>query len=91
MPFFVSGVITLFLERLPSYVIFKGKTLYTCWTEGGPAGALFAVSDSGWMEKASFLEWFFEAISFCHSKPLPLSQVSFSLWTDTIPTCLLNC
>ena len=45
-------------ERLPPYILYKGKNLYSSWTEGGPAGALFGVSESGWMEKANFLDWF---------------------------------
>ena len=45
-------------ERLPPYILYKGKNLYTVWTEGGPAGVLYGVSDSGWMEGANFLDWF---------------------------------
>lgn len=45
-------------ERLPPYVIYKGKNLWTSWTHGGPAGTLYAVSESGWMERPQFLEWF---------------------------------
>lgn len=32
--------------------------MYTSWTTGGPAGSLYGVSDSGWMERANFLDWF---------------------------------
>ena len=45
-------------ERLPPYVVYKGKNLWTTWTKGGPAGALYTVSESGWMERPHFLEWF---------------------------------
>ena len=45
-------------ERLPPYIVYKGKNLWTSWTKGGPAGTLYTVSDSGWMERPNFLEWF---------------------------------
>ena len=34
------------------------KNLYIRWTEGGPAGALYGVSESGWMDASVFLSWF---------------------------------
>lgn len=45
-------------ERLPPYVVYKGKNLWTTWVRGGPAGTLYAVSESGWMERPQFLDWF---------------------------------
>ena len=45
-------------RRLPTFVVYKGKHLYTSWTKGGPEGTVFSVSESGWMEKANFLSWF---------------------------------
>ena len=44
--------------RLPPFILYKGVNLYLRWTRGGPAGALFGMSDSGWMEKDNFLQWF---------------------------------
>ena len=44
--------------RLPPYTVYKGKNLYARWTSGGPAGALYGMSDSGWMESSNFLSWF---------------------------------
>ena len=44
--------------RLPPFILFKGKHLYNTWTEGGPAGACYGVSPSGWMEEANFFQWF---------------------------------
>ena len=44
--------------RLPPYVIYKGKNLWSRWMQGGPAGCMFSVSDSGWMESANFNQWF---------------------------------
>lgn len=44
--------------RLPPYIIYKGKNLYSSWTKGGAAGALYAVSNSGWMENETYESWF---------------------------------
>ena len=44
--------------RLPPFILYKGKNLYNIWTEGGPAGAHYGVSQSGWMEEANYLKWF---------------------------------
>ena len=44
--------------RLPPFILYKGSNLYLRWTKGGPAGTVFGMSDSGWMEKNNFLEWF---------------------------------
>ena len=44
--------------RLPPYVVYKGKNLYSDWTIGGPAGASYGMSASGWMEGDNFLSWF---------------------------------
>ena len=43
---------------LPPFVLYKGKNLYNTWTEGGPAGAFYGVSQSGWMEELNFSKWF---------------------------------
>ena len=32
--------------------------MYKRWTEGGPAGALHGVDESGWMDASVFLSWF---------------------------------
>ena len=44
--------------RLPPFILYKGKHLYSAWTDGGPAGAYYGVSQSGWMEEANYLIWF---------------------------------
>lgn len=44
--------------RLPPFIVYKGKHLYTTWTKGGAAGAMYAVSESGWMEKENYESWF---------------------------------
>ena len=44
--------------HLPPYTVYKGKNMCSNWIEGGPAGALYNASQSGWMEQWHFLEWF---------------------------------
>jgi hypothetical protein len=43
--------------RLPPFVVYKGKHLYSTWTKNGPAGAMYSVSESGWMEKQNYQSW----------------------------------
>ena len=45
-------------ERLPPYILYKGKNLMSNHTRGGPQGTRYSMSDSGWMETANFHEWF---------------------------------
>ena len=45
-------------QRLPPFVVHKGKHLYSTWTINGPEGAYYSVSNSGWMEAANFESWF---------------------------------
>ena len=44
--------------RLPPFILYKGVNLYARWTKNGPAGAVYGVSGSGWMEGANFIQWF---------------------------------
>lgn len=46
------------LYRLPPFILYKGVNLYARWTRGGPAGAGYGVSVTGWMEGSNFYEWF---------------------------------
>ena len=45
-------------EQLPPFILYKGKNMYRRWMVGGPAGALYGISESGWMDPANFLSWF---------------------------------
>ena len=38
--------------------LLKGKNFWARLMIGGPAGAMFSVSDSEWMEGANFIQWF---------------------------------
>ena len=43
---------------MPPFVVYKGLHLYESWTTGGPDGAAYAVTKSGWMEETVFESWF---------------------------------
>ena len=45
-------------EYLPPYTIYKAKTLWDTWTKGGPKGATYSTSPSGWMFDINFENWF---------------------------------
>ena len=43
---------------LSPLVVFSGKVLEGATVQRGPAGALYGVSDSGWVDSGHFFEWF---------------------------------
>ncbi|CAF4383468.1 unnamed protein product, partial [Rotaria magnacalcarata] len=45
-------------DILPPFIIYSAKNLNPQWTLGGPPGSSFAVSDSGWITKHLFADWF---------------------------------
>ena len=45
-------------QRLPPFILYKGKNMYRCWMEGGPAGCVYGINESGWMDAPNFLSWF---------------------------------
>ena len=45
-------------EKLPPFVLYKGKNLYQRWMVGGPSATLYGVSESGCMDGPNFLSWF---------------------------------
>ena len=47
-------------KLLPPYVVYKAQNLYQEWTAGGPAGAKYTFSPSGWFDEQSFEDWFFQ-------------------------------
>jgi len=54
---------------LPPYIIYKSMHLYDKWTEGGPRGARYNRTPSGWMDGRCFLEWFIKIIvPYCKCK-----------------------
>jgi len=44
----------------PPYVVYKDHILYKCWMEGGPKGARYNSSPSGWFDMPICEDWFFE-------------------------------
>ena len=45
-------------ELLPVYVVYKAINMWNTWTLGGPKGARFNRSNSGWFDTPSFDDWF---------------------------------
>ncbi len=45
-------------EILPPLIIYPAKNLNPQWTFAGPAGSTYAVSESGWITKQLFSNWF---------------------------------
>jgi hypothetical protein len=45
-------------DMLPPYVVYKSVHLYEQWRKGGPKGARFNRSKSGWFDTAAFTDWF---------------------------------
>lgn len=43
---------------IPPFTVYKGLNLYSSWTKGGPAGAAYGCSESGWMMDRNFESWF---------------------------------
>lgn len=43
---------------LPPYIIYSAKKLRIKWTEDAPPGTSFNVTEKGWMDSATFLDWF---------------------------------
>ncbi|CAF3003107.1 unnamed protein product [Rotaria sp. Silwood2] len=43
---------------LPPFIIYAAKNLNYQWTLDGPKNSQYAVSDSGWITKSLFCEWF---------------------------------
>ena len=43
---------------LPPFMVYKGIYIKKKWLAHGLAGALYGVSESGWMEGCNFLSWF---------------------------------
>lgn len=43
---------------LPPYVCYKAERLYDAWVAGGPPGARYNRSKSGWIDEETFADWF---------------------------------
>ena len=47
-------------DVLPPYAVCKSVYLYDQWVEGGPPGARYNRSQSGWFDETTFTDWFFK-------------------------------
>lgn len=45
-------------ELMPPYVVYKAERLYDRWCTGGPPGARYNRTKSGWFDGPTFMEWF---------------------------------
>lgn len=59
---------------LPPYVVYKATIMYDTWTLGGPAGACYNRTKSGWFDILTFHDWF-STLALPHLKKLPGRKV----------------
>lgn len=52
-------------EMLPPYIVYKAKNLYPEWVIGGPQGAAYHRSKSGWFDALIFEDWYFKIALPC--------------------------
>ncbi|CAK1594188.1 unnamed protein product [Parnassius mnemosyne] len=45
-------------ETIPPFIVYKSDHLWSTWTENGPEGARYNRTKSGWMDSATFEDWF---------------------------------
>ncbi len=45
---------------VPPMVVYRAKNVYLEWTRGGPAGAVYDATPSGWFDSRTFARWFEE-------------------------------
>ena len=67
-------------EYLPPMVVYTAQNLYSTWTEGGPPGAAYDATPSGWFDSRTFESWF--ALIFLSnvvSKPGPKALIGDNL------------
>jgi hypothetical protein len=67
-------------EMLPPMVIYKSGTgsVYQSWCEGGPDGACYAASKSGWFAMPQFNQWFRD-VFVPYIRRLPLEETKVIL------------
>ena len=57
-------------EVLPPYVVHRAENMWDTWVSGGPKGARYNRSSSGWFERQSFEDWF-ESLYLPHVSKSP--------------------
>ena len=53
-------------QALPPFIVFDAKNRYIQGTEGEVPGTTYGLSNSGWMDKILFKEWFLKHF-LCHA------------------------
>ena len=76
----------------PPYILYKATNLYDTWTFGGPAGARYNRSKSGWFDLTCFSDWFNKIIipyikKLTGRKVLIGDNLSSHLSEDVIAAC----
>ena len=61
---------------MPPFILYKGKKIYEEWTKDGPKDAVYTNSESGWMTKSLFEEWF-KSVFLKYTAPLDGSKLLF--------------
>ena len=54
----IQGCISAIGQLLPPYILYSGQRLMFDYTQGGPAGTRYGVSQKGWMTEVNFIDWF---------------------------------
>ena len=47
---------------LPPMIVYKADNCYEGWMRGGPVGAIYSSTPSGWFKKEQFRMWFFQIL-----------------------------
>ncbi len=55
---------------LPPYVVYKAGNIYEAWKQGGPKGAHYTYTPSGWFDGCKYLDWF-KQVFLRHAKRKP--------------------
>lgn len=82
-------------DLLPPYVVYKAQNIYKEWTVGGPDGARYTATKSGWFDERSFEDWF-EKIALAYlrrkegAKVLIGDNLSSHLSEKVIESCKLH-
>ena len=80
-------------DRLPPYILYKGKHLYDRWCQSGPVGALYGVNSNGWMEQSNFLSWFQKmfvpAVSHLTTGPGVVLLLMVTAYTSAVSYCMM--
>jgi hypothetical protein len=77
---------------LPPYVVYKSQHLYDTWTSGGPKGARFNRTKSGWFDLETFTDWFLTtALPQLKKKPGRKVMIGDNLSSHLSPVVISQC